>query len=154
VPEYLARDIFRKNACWKILLIQVRKRFVGLYGANVGFGEKQRGEQLRAIETSIMAATLSQRLVVCDAYVGQGPAATKASDEVHLLMSGRTPFGLRPIAEAHLPSDLAPTGRPVENWTKPKTTAYKVIGDCYVHGLMHGSVESDSSQEWTMIPLM
>jgi hypothetical protein len=146
--------LFKKTLVGRDLLVQVRERFVEMYGADIEFGEERRSKQFRAIETSIMAATLSRRLIMCNDYVGLGPAATKSGDEVHLLMCSRTPFVLRPVAEAHLPSELTPTGRPVKNWTGPRATAYEVIGDCYVHGLMDGDVKNDSSQEWKTIPLI
>jgi hypothetical protein len=96
VPEHSYEATSRPDARWKHLLVRVRERFVEMYGANLDFSEERRTEQSRAIETSIMAATLSRRLILCDDYVGLGPAATKVGDDVHLLMGGRTPFVLRP----------------------------------------------------------
>jgi hypothetical protein len=81
----------------KHLLLKFRKRFVELHGVDMNVREELIKEQYRMIETLIMAATLSRRLIVCSDYVGLGSAATRVGGEVHLLMGGRTPFVLRPV---------------------------------------------------------
>jgi hypothetical protein len=152
VPDYLSGNKVRPDPRWRHLLERVRERFVEIYGADLDFSEERRTEQSRAIETSIMTATLSRRLIVCHYYIGLGPAATKVGDDVHLLMGGRTPFVLRPKMYKYFSEQF--DKRDNERYDTGGTVGHEVIGDCYVHGLMDRDTEGDSSSQlWTLIPL-
>ncbi len=62
-------------------------------------------------------------------YYGLGPWIMKAGDECHVLNEARVPFVLRKAADV---------------------PAYKVIGESYVHGIMHGELirEVESMAGW------
>lgn len=51
-------------------------------------------------------------------YLGMGPISTQEQDELWIIRGARVPFILRKVEES----------------------SYRVIGECYVHGLMHGKV--------------
>ncbi|KAI1751997.1 heterokaryon incompatibility protein-domain-containing protein, partial [Xylaria castorea] len=56
--------------------------------------------------------------------LGRGAKATKAGDEAWVLAGGNVPFTLRKVSE----------GR------------YKLIGECYIHGVMHGEAVANVSE--------
>lgn len=58
--------------------------------------------------------------------LGLGSQQTRAGDQVWLLSGGRTPFVLRPIDGSE---------------------CFEFVGECYVHGWMHGEVAPDTRKE-------
>jgi hypothetical protein len=58
--------------------------------------------------------------VTASGYLSLVPWPTEAGDRIVLLQSGRTPYVLRKAGEK-----------------------WKIIGDCYVHGIMSGEAWSD-----------
>ncbi|KAI8630360.1 HET-domain-containing protein [Xylariaceae sp. FL1651] len=56
-------------------------------------------------------------------YMGIGPAGVKPGDELWALIGGHVPFVLRPASH------------PSRSTDKP---SYRMIGECYVHGIMNG----------------
>ena len=52
--------------------------------------------------------------------VGLGPALAQRNDEVFLIKGCRTPLVLQP--------------------TVPQLATWRLVGDCYVHGVMHGEL--------------
>jgi hypothetical protein len=67
----------------------------------------------------MMDAAFDRRLFATDkGYIGLAPAGTQVGDRVCILLGGHTPFLLRPSEQY--------SGR------------YRLVGECYVHGIMHG----------------
>lgn len=74
-------------------------------------------DDVSMVDNSIMAATLSRRLIVGRYYAGLGPADIMIGNELCFLEGGKTPFVLR----------RRDGGAQDE---------YEVVGDCYVQNLM------------------
>jgi hypothetical protein len=55
-------------------------------------------------------------------FLGLGPSTIRKDDQVWLLSDSRVPFVLRPFAE---------------------TASFTLVGECYVHGIMHGEMLVD-----------
>jgi hypothetical protein len=74
-------------------------------------------ERARARFWTQMVNTCVKRrvLVTKTGYIGVGPKLTRAGDHVVVLYGGRTPFVLR-----------------------PHQNEYRLVGECYVHGVMDG----------------
>ncbi|KAF2172130.1 hypothetical protein M409DRAFT_17371 [Zasmidium cellare ATCC 36951] len=71
------------------------------------------------------AANVRRFFSTCDGKIGLGPSILKASDQVVVLHGGKTPFILRSIE-----------------------SGYKVLGQCYVHGIMQGeAVQEQRSKD-------
>ena len=69
----------------------------------------------------MMDAAFDRRLFATgNKYIGLAPAGTKVGDLVCVLLGGNTPFLLRPSEEY--------------------SDRYRLVGECYVHGIMHGEV--------------
>jgi hypothetical protein len=67
----------------------------------------------------MMDAAFDRRLFATGKkYIGLAPASTQVGDLVCVLLGGHTPFLLRPCEEYR--------GR------------YRLVGECYIHGIMHG----------------
>ncbi|KAH7410679.1 heterokaryon incompatibility protein-domain-containing protein [Cadophora sp. MPI-SDFR-AT-0126] len=59
-----------------------------------------------------------------EGYLGLGPAAMEVGDEVVILFGGMTPFVVRPV--------------PMQDDQCKEYRSYYFVGECYVHGIMHG----------------
>jgi hypothetical protein len=62
-------------------------------------------------------------------YFAVGPQSLQAGDGVFLLEGGRVPFVLRHVANIE----------------------YKIVGECYVHGIMHGQALRGKDFQWQNI---
>jgi hypothetical protein len=73
---------------------------------------------LTAFENVLSETTANRKLFATkQGYLGQGPKALQAGDQVWLLECGRVPFVLRPTAES---------------------SCFTLVGECYMHGVMRG----------------
>jgi hypothetical protein len=124
---------------WQEILVRLRQRLSRHYGDDNLDPEAHR-KLIPNIENSIMAATLSRRLIMSDRYIGLGPTGAKKGDELFFLKGGKTPFVLR---ETSAQPDLA----------GPK---YELVGDCYIQGLMNSNniAKDDPRGKWTTITLV
>lgn len=69
-----------------------------------------------------------RRFVTRSGYLGLGPDLTRAGDQVVIFLGGSTPSMLRGSAHSE---------------------AYELLGDCYLHGCMHGDfLDSARVDEW------
>jgi hypothetical protein len=118
-PLIDASGELRKDYPWEALLSHVTARRMAKFGRNFDLNVQTQSKLVPAIDTAIMTATLSRRLIASDNYVGLGPANTQAKDELYLLGGGKTPFILH-TAETQLGPHV---------WNK-------IVGDCYVHDWM------------------
>jgi hypothetical protein len=117
-----SRDAWRALP-WRDIFAQARKRLIQKYGDGVDLDPESHQRRVPDIDNSVVAATLSRRLIVSGSYVGLGPADARVDDELFLIRGGKTPFVLRA-------TNAEPT------ITGPK---YEIVGDCYIHGLMDGA---------------
>lgn len=93
----------------------------------------------------IMLCSIGRAFFISEkGYFGLAPSAAQAGDQVCILAGGQTPYILRRAGEVVLPdSGIAP--------------AFKVVGDAYVHGIMHGEAMADveegraSLERWALI---
>ncbi|KAF2416989.1 hypothetical protein EJ08DRAFT_600272, partial [Tothia fuscella] len=70
-------------------------------------------------------------IITSDGRLGLGPARVQPDDEVWLLPGSRVPFVLRKtscVTTSHLTS-----------------RTYELVGECYVHGIMHGEACSEEN---------
>jgi hypothetical protein len=67
-------------------------------------------------------------------YLGLGPMPAKIGDSVCILKGGRVPYVIRKVSE--------------------ESSYFNFIGDCYVHGIMHGEAEKLGSFAWSEIELL
>ena len=85
---------------------------------------------------SINFATTGRRLLVCEkGYLGLGPKHSMPGDLVYVVKGSQVPYILRPVKD---------TGQ---------SDAFTLLGECYIHGIMHGEgVHRDSqNQSVTML---
>jgi len=90
---------------------------------------------VNTLNTSIGTETLLDRLHGCkykrcllktvDGHFGIGPKAMEAGDEIVVFAGGMTPFVVRKVLQS---ANEENNGR----------QTYRLIGECYVHGLMEG----------------
>lgn len=71
-------------------------------------------------------------------YLGRGPPGTQQGDHVCVFLGGKTPFLVRKVSSSAL--GLFPICR--------------LVGDCYVLGLMRNEVTTFSAWRWTLITLI
>jgi len=84
-------------------------------------------DKLKGINVSVQTATTGRVFFITEqGYMGLGPAHVEIGDDVAVLAGGHTPFILRPTQEKEIDRDYG------------VQQCYKLIGDCYVHGLMDG----------------
>ncbi len=69
--------------------------------------------------------------VTRDGYFGLAPLSVEKGDSIFILRGGRVPFLLRKISE----------------------TEYRIIGECYVHGIMHGEALAREGFAWERIQI-
>jgi hypothetical protein len=89
---------------------------------------------------SIKTAIMRRRFFITQmGYIGLGPAGVQPGDELYLLLGGRAPFVLRQSGFHSVP--IIPDRPGIGS---VRRLGHKVIGDCYVHGLMDG----EAMQAW------
>ncbi|EJT82420.1 hypothetical protein GGTG_02393 [Gaeumannomyces tritici R3-111a-1] len=77
-------------------------------------------------------------------YFGLAPSTTQLGDRVCILAGGQVPYILRQAGEAVLPDNRT-------------VRAFKLVGDSYVYGIMHGEAMADteegevSLERWALI---
>ncbi|KAH7175267.1 heterokaryon incompatibility protein-domain-containing protein [Dactylonectria macrodidyma] len=69
-------------------------------------------------------------------YLGLGPRSARAGDQIWLIAGARTPFVLRPARDDA-------QGR----------LCFQLIGECYVHGMMHGEAVGESEMSFKPIEI-
>jgi hypothetical protein len=124
---------------WREILVRIRQHLALHYGNDKLDPEAHR-KLIPNIDNSIMAVTLSRRLIVSDRHIGLGPADAREGDELFFLKGGKTPFVLR---ETSAQPDLV----------GPKC---ELVGDCYIQSLMDISnvAKDDSCGKWITITLV
>ncbi|KAK0714092.1 hypothetical protein B0T26DRAFT_650377 [Lasiosphaeria miniovina] len=81
---------------------------------------------------------LGRRLVVTrKGYLGAAPRSAQVGDGVYVLAGGHVPFVLR---------------RDQSGGSAPST--FWLVGDCYVHGLMHGEALRWEGSRWEDVRLV
>jgi hypothetical protein len=92
-------------------------------------------EDLQGYFNAVLSATSNRRLfVTSDGYLGIGPKDTQIGDEVYVIIGSNVPFVLRADAPQFRDKENC-TG---EDTTKPTYPHFRLIGDCYTHGIMDG----------------
>ncbi|KAM0804980.1 heterokaryon incompatibility protein-domain-containing protein [Usnea florida] len=99
---------------------------------SLGAEDKNRGDEevrwRRYRDNAAVVCNQRKFFTTHKGFFGLGPGALKEGDRVAVFLGSDTPFVIR---EAD-PDSLDPT-MPV-----PHDTKFKLVGECYVHGLMHG----------------
>ena len=92
------------------------------------------------VDEAIASATMHRRLFrTKQSYIGLGPEHLKQGDQIWVLKGGRVPFMLRPAGEFGFK-------RGVEG----KRECHRLVGDCYVHGIMFGeAMQAHKTQSGT-----
>lgn len=104
------------------------------------------------IDKSTDSATVSRRFFITEGgYMGLGPDDTKEGDSIAILMGSRVPLMIRNAGLRKVPTEVmidsddfnTPIGpQPFDAANTAQKTCYKLIGDCYVHGIMSGEALS------------
>lgn len=81
------------------------------------------------------ASTIPQRrfFVTEGGYIGNGPPRVRPGDEIYVLPGGKMPFVLRRGTMGEIGSSL----------DSDFQSHHKLVGDCYVHGIMDGEAMTD-----------
>jgi hypothetical protein len=124
---------------WREILLRIRQHLAAYYG-NVNLDPEVHRKLIPNIDNSIMAVTLSRRLIVSDRHIGLGPADAQIGDELFLLKGGKTPFVLRKTGAQ-------------PGLAGPKC---ELVGDCYIQSLMDISnvAKDDPRGKWITITLV
>lgn len=98
-------------------------------------------ERFREIRNTLkQLETKSRRFFITrTGGMGLGPPQTRVNDQIFLLDGGDYPFLLRPAGGSSL-DDHDDIGE-----------SHKLVGDCYVHGIMHGEGLSGYPQCWRTV---
>jgi hypothetical protein len=84
----------------------------------------------KGYQMTVVRATRNRKFFVTrTGYLGLGPCGTSPGDEVYLISGSKVPFVLRKV------EDLETVSPENDSSSYP---VYRVIGDCYVHGIMDG----------------
>ncbi|KAL8369744.1 hypothetical protein RB595_000196 [Gaeumannomyces hyphopodioides] len=79
----------------------------------------------------IMSCSIGRAFFISEkGYFGLAPSTAQVGDQICILAGGQTPYILHAVGEAVLP----------DSGTVP---AFRVAGDAYVHGIMHGEAMAD-----------
>ncbi|KAI0485320.1 hypothetical protein GGR56DRAFT_68971 [Xylariaceae sp. FL0804] len=109
---------------------QARRRFARLEGLGPLNGWDGLDEELRGYVYNIWDGAFERRFAVTgNKYMGLGPWYMKPGDHVVVLAGGSMPYVVRPVACG---DDAASGGM--------QESRFRILGNCYVHGLMHGEV--------------
>lgn len=91
-------------------------------------------------------------------YQGLGSKPVECGDIVCVLLGGRVPYVLRPNVisfpiEGPLPEDASGASMKEELFPRMEFSIFRLVGECYVEGIMHGEVmkdikDPDSDLEW------
>ncbi|KAE8354715.1 heterokaryon incompatibility protein-domain-containing protein [Aspergillus coremiiformis] len=91
---------------------------------------------LTSVRSSILQATFRRRFfITARGRIGLGPTSMKKGDRVYILPGGRTPFILRPNRRGQA---RVRQGLDLHRYTIKPRLPQRLLGDCYVHGLMDG----------------
>ena len=116
------------------------------YKANL---RAQRGEEFEGgwrfaasnYEQHVNITTAGRLLAALDnGLIGLVPDQTYAGDIVCVLSGAETPFVLRPVND---------DGEAIGKNRPHKSGKYRFIGECYIHGAMHGEyIGSEEDKKW------
>jgi len=102
------------------------------------------GEILAAKDAFVLASLNRKFFVTRRGYMGIGPKDMWLDDEVHVLSGTSVPFVMRKVtggADASTVDLVAEDG----------LALYRMIGECYVHGIMQGEATRKEDAEWENI---
>lgn len=105
-----------------------------------------------AVEALWQACHNRRFFVTGNGFFGLGPRDLRAGDEVHILGGTPVPFILRP----YVARTGGPAGPDEDRRTPTVLDAigeddlklYRMVGECYIHGYMHGQVATRNDVEW------
>lgn len=106
-----------------------------------GAPEAVPGESLVAKEAFFIASLNRKFFVTRRGYMGIGPKDMQPDDEIHVLSGTSVPFVMRKVTDEADAStiDLA---------AEDGLVLYRMIGECYVHGIMQGEATRRDDAEW------
>lgn len=102
--------------------------------------ENETSEDLPATsEFTLRRITSNRFFFISDGnYFGLAPAQAKSGDMIVFLQGSRTPHILRPVT-----APSSPGGGAFDSSAKSDgRVAYRLIGDCYLHGFMDGELDN------------
>ncbi|KAN0114672.1 HET domain containing protein [Hyaloscypha variabilis] len=93
---------------------------------------------LSNIMQAMMKNVLRKQFIITDSgYLGMVPLDTRVGDQIFFLANGNMPFVLRPSQKT-----FSPPGLP-----EAKQVCYKLVGECYLDGLMDGELAAKLRDE-------
>ncbi|KAJ4992032.1 heterokaryon incompatibility protein [Stagonosporopsis vannaccii] len=134
---------FRESGPWQELYEAVTQKLLVQFDLDRSSKLYSTKDDISMIDNSIMAATLSRRLIVGKYHVeiGLGPADARVGDQLCFFEAGKTPFVVR--------------RRNGDDQSRLGGLDYEVIGDCYIQELMDGQSNRDwRTREWRDLTLV
>jgi len=93
-------------------------------------GEALDWPKAEKVMATVHTAAYNHRFFVTEkGYFGLGNPDTQAGDQVWILIGGKVPFVLRPVAD--------------NDGTSSFDTSFRLVSDCYLHGIMDGEAMAD-----------
>jgi hypothetical protein len=122
-------DAFRAWSMWSRCISR------DTFSRTASFSQRDLNEGISGIHHALKTATASRRFFITrSGYIGIGPRTTVEGDRVYVFKGGNVPFIVRsdePVAEDGRAEFPAPTDEFVK-------CGSRLIGDCFVYGLMDG----------------
>jgi len=131
LSEANAKSVLRP---WPQKLVQACKASVS----------KQWAHSVMLYGQSIVTASMNRRFYVTSTgYLGIGPKDTQTGDEVYAINGSKVPLVLRRDALGFRDKN----NRAKEDTTDPTYPHFRLVGDCYTHGMMDGEAVQDPGKE-------
>ena len=105
---------------------------------------------LKAEATLFSTSAGRKFFVTKDGYIGIGPADATEGDEVHVLAGGKVPFIMRRVSK-EWPDRIQDNATDLQEDLDVNLQLYNMIGETYVHGIMHGEALEAAGFEWRRI---
>ena len=121
------------------------------FSRTASFSQRDLDEGISGIHHALKTATASRRFFLTKSgYMGIGPRTTVVGDRVYVFKGGNIPFIVREdrLVTADSDEDVSgPSDTPVGD-------GFRLIGDCFVHGLMDGQAFTQTSLQAGKINLL
>ena len=121
------------------------------FSRTASFSQRDLDEGISGVHHALKTATASRRFFLSKSgYMGIGPRTTVVGDRVHVFKGGNVPFIVRKdgLVTADGDRDISdPSDTPVGD-------SFRLIGDCFVYGLMDGEAFTQKSRHAGKINLV
>jgi len=121
------------------------------FSRTASFSQRDLDEGISGVHHALKTATASRRFFLTKSgYMGIGPRTTVVGDKVHVFKGGNVPFIVRKDGLVIADGD--------GNVSDPSITSvgdsFRLVGDCFVYGLMDGEAFTQASRHAAKIHLI